>query len=164
MSIAYGYQPGLIARVTEMHALFYSRTAGFGQRFESVVAGGLAAFCDRLGNPGNGIWTAMQKGRIVGSIAIDGEDLGENIAHLRWFIADDTTRGTGVGRQLLSTALAFVDQHKFRETHLWTFSGLRAARHLYETTGFLLTEERAGDQWGTEVLEQRFVRVRPHGH
>ncbi len=159
MRILNGYQNGLIARVTEMHVLFYSRTAGFGQRFESVVAGGLAEFCDRLGHPGNGIWVAMRDERILGSIAIDGEDLGDSIAHLRWFITDNTVRGAGFGRQLLSTALAFVDQLGFMETHLWTFSGLHAARHLYETNNFLLVEERVGDQWGTNVLEQRFVRV-----
>jgi GNAT superfamily N-acetyltransferase len=161
MSISFGYQPGLLARVTEMHALFYSRTSGFGQRFESVVAGGLASFSDRLGNPGNGIWAAMQDGKIVGSIAIDGEDLGKNIAHLRWFITDDSTRGSGIGRQLLASALDFADGYGFAETHLWTFNGLSAARHLYEVNDFYLSEERPGSQWGTEVLEQRFVRLHP---
>lgn len=153
-----GYQTGLIARVTEMHARFYARTSRFGQRFESVVAGGLASFCDRLEHPKNGIWAAMQGDNIVGSVAIDGEDLGENVAHLRWFILDDGVRGGGVGRKLLATALAFADQQGFPETHLWTFSGLDVARHLYEAEGFNCVEERLGNQWGTQVLEQRFVR------
>ncbi len=160
MNILCGYSPGLIARVTEMHALFYARTSGFGQRFESVVAGGLASFCDRLANPLNAIWTAVQDGKIVGSIAIDGEDMGQDVAHLRWFIVDDNTRGHGTGRQLLAQALRFVDHHGFAQTSLWTFSGLFSARHLYEANGFTLAEERPGTQWGTEVLEQRFVRMR----
>jgi hypothetical protein len=46
--IVRGYRQGIIARITQMHALYYARTSGFGQRFESVVAGGLAVFCDRL--------------------------------------------------------------------------------------------------------------------
>lgn len=156
-----GYRPGLIARITEMHALYYSRTSGFGQRFESVVAGGLASFCDRLENPKNGIWLAMQGERIVGSIAIDGEDLGDRVAHLRWFILDDSVRGAGIGRQLVSAALAFADGQGFVQTHLWTFRGLEAARHLYESHGFTCVEECSGDQWGTAVLEQKFVRTRP---
>ncbi|MGG2473804.1 MarR family transcriptional regulator, partial [Rhizobium sp. BR5] len=71
-----GYRPGIIARITQMHALYYARTSGFGQRFESVVAEGLASFCNRLENPKNAIWVAMRGQEIIGSIAIDGEDLG----------------------------------------------------------------------------------------
>lgn len=160
IEIAGGYRPGIIARITQMHALYYARTSGFGQRFESVVASGLAGFCDRLDNPRNGIWVAVRNGEIVGSVAIDGEDLGGDIAHLRWFIVDDGVRGGGVGSRLLSAALAFADRQAFAETHLWTFSGLSAARHLYETHGFICVEERSGRQWGSEVLEQRFARPR----
>ena len=161
VEIKFGYRPGLVARITEMHALYYAKHAGFGQRFESVVANGLATFCDHLDTPVNGIWAALQDGQIVGSIAIDGEDLGPGVSHLRWFIVDDKMRGTGVGRQLLETALEFSDGQHFAQTHLWTFSGLHAARHLYEKNGFVLAEERLGSQWGKEVPEQRFVRRRP---
>jgi len=156
-----GYTPGLIARITEMHALYYARESGFGQRFESVVASGLVEFCHRLENPQNAIWTARQDSAIVGSVAIDGEDMGAGTAHLRWFIIDDRVRGCGAGKKLLDAALAFVDERGFADTHLWTFSGLDAARHLYETRGFTLAEERPGSQWGKEVLEQRFTRSRP---
>ncbi|WP_255471293.1 GNAT family N-acetyltransferase [Paracoccus sp. M683] len=153
-----GYQTGQIARITQLHAHFYARNSGFGQPFESVVARGLAEFYDRLGHPKNQIWVAMQGNQIVGSVAIDGEDLGEGIAHLRWFIVDDRIRGRGIGRKLLTSALEFVDAQGFTESHLWTFSGLNAARHLYESCGFDLAEERPGAQWGKEVQEQRFVR------
>lgn len=156
-----GYRPGIIARITEMHALYYAQASGFGQAFESVVAGGLAEFGNRLSKPQNEIWAAMNGGHVVGSVAIDGEDTGPGIAHLRWFIVDDAARGSGAGKKLLDAALAFVDQQGFAETHLWTFSGLHAARHLYETRGFTLAEECPGSQWGSEVLEQRFVRALP---
>lgn len=153
-----GYQTGLIARITEMHAHYYARASGFGRQFEAVVAGGLAEFCARRDSPGNAIWAAVHGHKVVGSIAIDGEDLGEGVAHLRWFIMDDGLRGSGAGRKLLRAALDFVDAQGVAETHLWTFSGLNAARHLYETEGFVLEEERPGTQWGMEAMEQRFVR------
>jgi GNAT superfamily N-acetyltransferase len=156
-----GYRPGLVARLTEMHALFYARAAGFGRRFETIIAHDLAAFCDRLDKPGNAIWASLQDDRIVGGLAIDGEYAGAEIAHLRWFIVDDEMRGAGLGRRLLETALAFSDAQHVAETHLWTFAGLHAARHLYETCGFVQAEERLGTRWGTEMLEQRFVRKRP---
>ena len=161
IEIVRGYQTGLIARITQMHAFYYAKTSGFGQKFESVVAGGLAEFCNRLENPRNAIWTATRGGEIIGSVAIDGEDIGDAIAHLRWFIVDDGVRGGGVGRKLLSAALGFVDAQGFAQTHLWTFSGLLAARHLYETFGFSCVEEQSGAQWGRQVMEQRFVRPSP---
>ncbi|WP_090708917.1 MULTISPECIES: helix-turn-helix domain-containing GNAT family N-acetyltransferase [unclassified Beijerinckia] len=166
IEIIAGYRPGLIARITQMHALYYAREVGFGQRFESVVASGLADFCNRSESPRNAIWTAVKEGQIIGSIAIDGEDLNKedpdaNIAHLRWFIVDDAVRGGGGGRKLLAAALAFVDEKAFAETHLWTFSGLSAARRLYEAHGFVCAEEWTGEQWGKAVQEQRFVRPRP---
>lgn len=161
VAIETGYRPGSLARCTEMHARSYAAIAGFGRPFEALVASGLAEFAGRLDRPGNRFWLAVCKGSVVGTVAIDGEDLGEGLAHLRWFILDEAMRGLGVGRRLLEAALAFCDGQGFRETHLWTFRGLDAARHLYEAGGFTLAEERTGRQWGAEVREQRFVRPRP---
>ena len=93
-----------------------------------------------------------------GSIAIDGQDLGHNEAHLRWFILDDGCRGSGVGRQLLREAVHFCDQSGFAATQLWTFKGLDAARRLYEAHGFELAKEEPGNQWGSDVTEQQFTR------
>ncbi len=100
----------------------------------------------------------MREGKIVGSVAIDGEDLGQQQAHLRWFILDDSCRGTGIGRRLLSEAMAFCDSRQFSAVQLWTFKGLDAARKLYESFGFTLTREWQGDQWGKMMTEQQFTR------
>lgn len=158
VAIEAGYRPGAIGRCVGMHAQYYARTAGFGRSFEAQVAAGLAEFATRLDKPCNQLWLAIQLDRIVGTIAIDGEDLGPGRAHLRWFIVDDGMRGGGVGRRLLAEAVAFCDRQGLAECHLWTFRGLDAARRLYEAQGFALAEERPGRQWGEEVMEQRFVR------
>ena len=155
-----GYAPGLIGRIVELHAVHYSAVAGFGVDFEKVLAGGLADFAARLEHPDNAVWSLWVNGSIVGSVAIDGEDLGASRAHLRWFIVDDSVRGTGFGRTLLQAAVGFCDRRSFFEVQLWTFSGLDAARHLYEAHGFVLVEEHRADQWGTTVQEQKFVRGR----
>ena len=44
--------------------------------------------------------------------------------------------------------------------YLTTFAGLDAARHLYETAGFVLEGESDADPWGGGVREQRFRRAR----
>ncbi|MEN5158699.1 bifunctional helix-turn-helix transcriptional regulator/GNAT family N-acetyltransferase [Achromobacter spanius] len=161
VQIVPGYRPGLVGRVAEMHAAFYSRHSGFGQFFESQVATGIAEFAGRLGEPCNGVWTAIQNDRIVGAIAIDGQDLGNRQAHLRWFILDDGCRGSGTGRKLIDAALDFCDRFGFSACQLWTFKGLDAARKLYESVGFKLVHEEAGHQWGSIVTEQQFTRVKP---
>ncbi len=153
-----GYSPGLLARCTALHAHYYSRTHGFGRAFEARVAGGLAEFSGRMDNPRNRFWRAAVDGRVAGTIAIDGEDLGGNRAHLRWFIVEGGHRGRGIGRDLLQAALAFCDRQRFDQVDLWTFRGLDAARGLYEAAGFRLADERPGAQWGVEVMEQHFVR------
>ena len=155
-----GLLPGAIGRVAEMHGRYYAREWAMGTFFEARVASGMAEFSQRLNRPANRIWLALQAGEIVGSIAVDGEDLGEGKAHLRWVIVDDGLRGSGTGKRLLDAAMAFCDAQGFEETHLWTFKGLDAARKLYESAGFVLAEEWAGDQWGQVLTEQRFVRKR----
>ena len=158
MTIVSGYQPGILARAIDMHMLYYSRTVGFGRAFEHSLASGLGDLLSRLDHPGNGVWAAMEGNRIVGTIFIDGQDLGANKAHLRAFIVDDHVRGSGVGRRLLDQAMGFVDIRGFEETHLWTFKGLDAARTLYERVGFGLAKEAPGRRWGEETVVQLFVR------
>ncbi|WP_137157049.1 bifunctional helix-turn-helix transcriptional regulator/GNAT family N-acetyltransferase [Rhizobium sp. FKL33] len=161
LEIVSGYRPGAIGAVVALHARYYARHWRFGAAFEAKVAAGLADFVGRLDRPNNEMWLAVMGDDIVGSAAVDGEDLGDGKAHLRWVIVDEVLQGQGVGRRLLERALAFADARAFRETHLWTFAGLDAARALYERAGFSLSEEWRGDQWGTEVTEQRFLRLRP---
>lgn len=158
ITITQGYRPGAIGRIAEMHAVFYSAHTGFGHFFEGKVASGLAEFATRLANPRNSLWTALDGDRIVGSVAIDGEDLGNGTAHLRWFILDDGFRGLGTGRKLLAEAVAFCDRSGFSVTRLWTLSSLAAAKKLYESFGFSMEQEYTGAQWGKEVLEQVFAR------
>lgn len=154
--IVQGYQPGCIGDIASLHARFYAEHWGFGAFFEKKVATELAEFAGALPADGKALWCYVENGRTLASLAIDG-NIATGIAHLRWFIVDDALRGAGVGRQLMSRAMRFVDE-RFRETYLWTFKGLDAARHLYESFGFRLSDESEGEQWGTKVVEQRFWR------
>jgi DNA-binding MarR family transcriptional regulator/N-acetylglutamate synthase-like GNAT family acetyltransferase len=151
-----GYRPGCIGDVTSLHARFYAHHAGFGVYFERKVATELAAFAESLPAPGKALWLVMDGERTLGSLAIDG-DAKTRVAHLRWFIIDDALRGSGIGKQLMARAMSFADAH-YDETYLWTFKSLDAARHLYESFGFTLSDEAEGTQWGASVTEQRFTR------
>jgi len=152
--VVIGYIPGAIGRVAQLHGEYYARHWGFGAFFEGTVAREMAEFVGSYDERKDRLWLAVQDGVIEGSIAIQGQG---SVAHLRWFIVSDRLRGTGVGSDLVARATAFCRDSGFPAVDLWTFSGLHAARHLYEKHGFQLAEQREGTRWGASVTEQRFV-------
>jgi len=151
-----GYIPGSIGRVAELHGTYYNEHWDFTVFFEAKVATELSEFLGRYDEKRDGFWTASLKGRVEGSISIDGIHAEKEGAHLRWFIVSNVLRGRGIGNQLMDKALGFCRDKGYSRVYLWTFEGLNAARHLYDKNGFKLVEENRGIQWGTEVNEQRF--------
>ncbi|MEP3638720.1 MAG: helix-turn-helix domain-containing GNAT family N-acetyltransferase [Paracoccaceae bacterium] len=160
VEIREGYCSGLIASVVGLHAAYYATNYGFGSVFERKVATEMSEFMGRIENPMNNSFSAFLGDAFLGSVSIDGEDLEEDVSHLRWFIVSPKSQGMGIGNLLLEKATSFADAAGFERTRLWTFKGLDAARHLYEKHGFELVCENRGKQWGTEVIEQEFVRKR----
>ncbi len=151
---------GPTARIAELHATYYHRHWKFGIFFEAKVATELAEFLRRFEKERDGFWTIRHEDRVVAAIAIDGSKAATDGAHLRWFIVSPEMHGKGMGRRLMTEAVSFCDRHAYRRIFLWTFAGLDAARHLYETFGFRLVSEQEGEQWGTRVTEQCFERNR----
>lgn len=158
ITVSEGYVAGCIGRIVQLHAAYYSVATGFGMTFEAKVARELADFCLSYEHGRDGIWLARSGEQIEGSVALDGSHGAVEHAHLRWFITSDNVRGKGTGKILLRQALAFADERGYRSIDLWTFAGLHAARHLYESHGFRLAQESPGSRWGSVVTEQQFVR------
>jgi GNAT superfamily N-acetyltransferase len=154
-----GYVPGAIGRLAELHAQYYSAAWDFGLFFEAKVAAELSEFMMIYDKSGDGLWIVSQDGSVEGGIAIDGTEAKSEGAHLRWFILSEKLRGQGLGNRLMEEAVSFCRGCCYHQVYLWTFQGLLPARHLYEKFGFKMTEQRPGQQWGKEVLEQRFVLV-----
>jgi len=152
-----GYIPGAIGRIAELHGRYYSREWGFGKFFEAKVATELAEFVSRLDEKQDGLWTVCLENRVQGAVAIDGIKARTDAAHLRWFILSTDLKGRGLGNQLIGRALGFCREKAYKKVFLWTFQGLDTARHLYEKHGFNLAEENKGSQWGTTVIEQKFI-------
>ena len=131
-----GYCPGIIGWITQKMHVHMHTFFSFNVKFETRIACDIAEFFGRIESSNNQSWYVEVNDQIVGSISIDGEDLDKGIAHLRWFVVDSSSRSSGVGYALLSSALEFCDQQKYSETHLWTVKGLDDARKLYEKNGF----------------------------
>jgi len=159
LQITETYAPGDLAGVVGLHMAYYAPAWGFGRGFETKVAREMAAFLDAFA-PDRDVFLAARDpaGTLVGSISVDGAYAGSLEAHLRWFIVSDSVRGTGLGRRLFQRAVEICDQRGVARAYLTTFSGLDPARHLYESTGFVLVSTSEVDQWGGGVQEQRFER------
>ncbi len=156
IKIVDSYCPGIIGRITELHADYYSKNWGFGLYFESKVATELSEFLGRFDKNRDGIWAVQVNDKIVGSIIIDGIDSDGEGARLRWFILDSNFQGRGIGNLMMEKAIHFCNEKEYRKVYLWTFAGLDAARCLYEKYGFKLCKECENNQWGKTVSEQMF--------
>jgi GNAT superfamily N-acetyltransferase len=146
-------RPGDIGWIVYRHGVLYAQEYGFDLTFEAYVAGPLAEFARSAGE-GERLWIAEGDGGFAGCIAIVRAAAGT--AQLRWFLVEPGARGRGLGRRLLSEALAFCRECGYASVILWTVRALEAASHLYRCAGFRKVEEKRGRQWGVEVVEEKY--------
>lgn len=146
-------KPGDIGSITYLHGVIYAQEYGFDYTFEAYVAGPLSEFA-RSTSAGERLWIAEREGRIVGSIAI--VPSSPQVAQLRWFLVDPGARGIGLGKRLLSEAIAFCKSSRYETVVLWTVNLLTAAAHLYRSAGFRKIEERPGKKWGVDLIEEKY--------
>ena len=151
-----GYYPGVVGKITELHAVYYHRNWGFDVSFETQVGKELSEFMRDFKEERDGLWIARTSDAFAGAVAIDGHRADDDGLRLRWFIVEPAFQGSGIGRILLRTALTFCKERGYGRIYLWTFQGLHAARSLYERHGFILTEVNAVDQWGQTITEQKY--------
>ncbi|WP_230515189.1 GNAT family N-acetyltransferase [Teredinibacter turnerae] len=144
-----------IGRIILLHSEYYSATEGYDHTFEAYVAEPLAQFALRT-NPKERIWIAESNNQIVGVICIC--DAGNNIAQLRWYIVHPNFQGTGLGKQLLTSAIKFCSQHNYLRIRLWTAKGLDSAKTMYLRNGFSLVAEKTHAIWGAERTEQCYEK------
>jgi GNAT superfamily N-acetyltransferase len=152
-------RPGDLGAVLLLHGLLYSREYSLDYRFEGYVAEGLAQFARHYNAARERLWVVEgEDGRIVGSIAVVAAS--EQQAQLRWFLLAPETRGQGLGRRLVSDAIAFAQEAGYTSLLLWTIRDLTTAAHLYQSFGFEKTEEKANSDWaGRAVLEECYERT-----
>lgn len=171
-TVASGYRHGILARCLEMHITYYGRIAKCGGPLEANLAKNFGDLLRRISHPSNEVWAVLEsvpgnttpnQGRIVGTIWVDGEDLGEGVGHIRGFILDDGVRGRGLGRKLMDAAMAFVDEVGFEEVRLRTARQLTVARRMYEKAGFIEVGDCQEDPaiFGTELMTMEYVWKRP---
>ena len=145
---------GDIGYIIYLHGILYAEEYHWNRTFEAYVADGLAGFVLAYNPDGDRIWIGERDGEIVGCIAIVGASASE--AQLRWLLVHSDLRGKGLGRRLMNEAMRFCREQGYGSVFLWTTSDLKAAAHLYLSTGFHKTDEKTHEIWGQTVTEERY--------
>jgi ribosomal protein S18 acetylase RimI-like enzyme len=99
------------------------------------------------------LWVAEKESVVLGTVsAVRAEDS----VMVRGMAVDCRARGLGIGKTLLKVAEGFARELGCGRVSLYTAAFLRAAIHLYQSSGFQFTGETASPH-GTELL--RMVKV-----
>ena len=154
ITIRHDFRPGDIGYVIYMHGIFYSKLYGFDTTFDGYVAEPMGAFAKNYNPERERLWIVEKDNEIVGSIAM--VDIDRDTAQLRWFILLDAVQGQGIGRKLIQEAIQFCRDAGYKNILLWTASQLDAAKYLYESVGFELSESLTHEIWGVDLTEERY--------
>ena len=155
-----GYYPGVIGDIVGLHGAYYHEHWDLDKTFEVEVARELADFMHRFDDDRDGFWAATSDDGFLGSIALDGTNVQDEGARLRWFIVNPDAQGVGVGTRLMQTALSFAASKGYERLYLWTFEGLKSARKIYDRFGFEVIHQERVVEWGRELLQQKMMKKR----
>ncbi|MEQ8898618.1 MAG: GNAT family N-acetyltransferase [Roseovarius sp.] len=141
--------------VVARHGALYPQEAGFDDSFGKLVGEIVADFVATHDPACERGWIAEREGARLGCIfcvRLEGE-----VAKLRLFLVEPEVRGTGLGRRLLETCLAFTKASGYRRLRLWTHESHRAACALYMARGFTCESSVPVRSYGQALIEQSWT-------
>lgn len=132
------YLPGLIGTVTALFGRTIAASHGVDWTLDVMIAEQQCEFFRRFDPSRDRVWVALEEGCPRGALTIDGPwpEMGRQAARLRFFILDESLRGLGLGRLMMSHAIDFCRERGYKRVFLTTLPGLDAAMRLYELYGF----------------------------
>lgn len=148
-------RPGDLGWVVLAHGEQYAAEFGWNIEFEALVARIVADHGHSHDPLREAAWVAELDGVRVGCVLCVQED--DETARLRILLVDPAARGHGLGRRLVETCVGFASDAGYRRVTLWTNDVLVAARRIYDSAGFVLTEEEPHHSFGHDLVGQSWV-------
>lgn len=139
--------------IINSHYKIYNREYQYDLSFRDFIAESVNGFIKRSDSKEN-IWILEIEGEPKGSISI--KKVNDKVAQLGLFLVEPDLRGSGYGKQLLQTAIAFCKEKGYQAVILWTNSELKTARRIYEKNGFQLKETRIRNLSNKELIEEKW--------
>ena len=147
-----GLQVGDIGWVAHRQGILYAQEYGWDGTFEALVAEIAAQFVKNFDAEWEKAWIAESEGQVLGSVFL--VKVSEQEAKLRLLYVEPEMRGTGLGRRLTQECIAFAKARGYQQLTLWTNDILHAARHIYQTAGFVLLSEEKHHSFGHDLVGQ----------
>lgn len=146
------HRVGDIGHIASRQGQLYAQEYGWDETFEALVAEIAARFVRRFDPQREHCWIAEQGARIVGSVFLCAKSA--RVAQLRLLYVEPAARGQGLGARLVDECIRFARAKGYRSIMLWTNDVLDAARHLYESRGFVLEREERHRSFGKDLVGQ----------
>ena len=157
ISIHQAFLPGDLGQLVYIHGVQNFADYGFNQVHEAYCAKIAAEFILEQKAERSRAWLAKQRGKVVGSIFII--ERPDNQAQIRLLFVDKGVRRIGLGRWLVQESVRYCREAGFDSVFLWTVAGLDRAASIYQSAGFVRTEEKPDSSWGRQSVEVRYELV-----
>ena len=136
--------------VIQRHGELYAQEYHWNEEFEGLVAGIVANFIKHFDAKREQSWIAEVDGENAGCVFLVKKS--ETVAQLRMLLVEPSARGRGIGRRLVEECIEFARRAGYKRIILWTNDVLHAARHIYQSHGFRLTEEEKHLSFGADLI------------
>ncbi len=149
-------RPGDIGWVIHRHGALYAAEYGWDATFEGMVAEVAGAFLRTHDAARERCWIAERDEAILGSAFVVRES--DELARLRLLYVEPEARGLGIGRRLVRECLRFARRAGYRRMTLWTNTVLTAARAIYASEGFRVTQSNPHRSFGNDLVDETWER------
>jgi len=149
--------PGDFGWVVKRHAELYGQEYQWKEPFEGLCAQIVADYVNNKDPKRERCWIAETNGENVGCIFLAKDSA--DVARIRLLLVDPKARGLGLGARLVGECIGFARRAGYKKITLWTHSVLKAARHIYEKSGFKLTRTERHKSWGRPVVSEHWDLV-----
>ena len=136
--------------IARRQGVLYAQEYGWDETYEALARSILAAFVKHYDPDQERSWIAVRANDIIGSVFLTrGSD---TVAKLRLLYVEPSARGTGLGRHLVNSCIAFAREKGYRTLSLWTNDVLVPARRIYHAAGFTRVDAKPHHSFGKDLV------------